>query len=117
MLGQTAQSKHGKPPGLSRVTETVARRQLTTYSPVIRILIQGPGWYSTNHNPPLASPCTNKKNHKAENSPCDKGARIEIRRKRRMPGIVLTFPIVTSKVETWRRFCQSFLHDFWDLPC
>jgi len=24
-----------------------------------------------------------------------------------MPGIVLTFPIVTGKVEAWRRFCQE----------
>jgi len=24
-----------------------------------------------------------------------------------MPGIVLTFPIVASKVEAWRRFCQE----------
>jgi hypothetical protein len=24
-----------------------------------------------------------------------------------MPGIVLTFPILTSKVEAWRRFCQE----------
>jgi hypothetical protein len=24
-----------------------------------------------------------------------------------MPGIVLTFPIVTSRVEAWRRFCQE----------
>ena len=24
-----------------------------------------------------------------------------------MPGIVLTFPIVAGKVETWRRFCQE----------
>ena len=24
-----------------------------------------------------------------------------------MPGIILTFPIVTGKVEAWRRFCQE----------
>lgn len=24
-----------------------------------------------------------------------------------MPGVVLTFPIVTGKVEAWRRFCQD----------